>query len=91
MYSKVRIQPPTGGYLATLADGFHSSSATHGPTLEDSRLWGMGDDFVNVHARPTFICRMNQSEFLTATLLDQGAIEALAAPGELLSVFSAAS
>lgn len=37
--------------LALNADGFHSNSAVHGPTLEDAEISFTGDDHYNCHSR----------------------------------------
>jgi hypothetical protein len=44
-------RPGTQRLLSANADGFQSSSARVGPTLEDSELAFIADDFVNVHSR----------------------------------------
>jgi hypothetical protein len=56
LYQKCRIErgpPPDGAteppLLSGCADGFHSESMRHGPTLEGCRFEHMGDDCIAIH------------------------------------------
>lgn len=52
IYRSIRIvkRPNTARLIAGNADGFHSYSATSGPTLENSEISHTCDDFVNIHS-----------------------------------------
>ncbi|KAL1512269.1 hypothetical protein AB1Y20_005531 [Prymnesium parvum] len=86
-YTGLKISPFAGGMLATLADGFHSASATRGPTLQDSELSSTGDDFLNVHGHMTFVCALWGAEILTATLLYHEPSHGVAQPGEEFGLY----
>ena len=47
-HERLVVAPAPGAFLATNFDGLHSEGALVGPTLLDSRLSHVGDDFVNV-------------------------------------------
>jgi hypothetical protein len=47
-HERLVVAPAPGAYLSTNFDGLHSEGALVGPTLLDSRLSHVGDDFLNV-------------------------------------------
>ncbi len=50
--------------LACSADGFHSSSMRHGPTLEDCHSEGLDDDSVNIHGCYALLMEANNTKIV---------------------------
>jgi hypothetical protein len=63
-------RPGTQRLLSANADGFQSSSARAGPTLEDSELAYIADDFVNVHSRIAVVLAVEPPDALV--IVDTG-------------------
>lgn len=59
--------------LASNSDGFHSMSAGLGPTLEDSELSFIADDFLNVHNRLMLLASIDPATS-SAMIVDPGGV-----------------
>jgi hypothetical protein len=59
--------------LASNSDGFHSMSAAVGPTLVDSEISFIADDFLNVHNRLVLVAAINPATS-SAQIVDPGGV-----------------